>query len=59
MLKNHKLAQAIADCGFSEFKRHLEYKAKKFGCEIIIADRWFPSSKTINSQAVGISKMCH
>ena len=47
MLKNHKLAQAIADCGFFEFKRHLEYKAKKFGCEIIIADRWFPSSKTI------------
>ncbi|MBS9392831.1 MAG: IS200/IS605 family element transposase accessory protein TnpB [Dolichospermum sp. LBC05a] len=46
MLSNHKLAQAIADCGFYEFKRQLEYKAKKFGCEIIIADRWYPSSKT-------------
>ena len=45
MLSNHKLAQAIADCGFYEFKRQLEYKAKKFGCEIIIADRWYPSSK--------------
>ncbi|MFN5991818.1 MAG: RNA-guided endonuclease InsQ/TnpB family protein, partial [Dolichospermum sp.] len=31
MLSNHKLAQAIADCGFHEFKRQLEYKAKKFG----------------------------
>jgi putative transposase len=46
MLSNHKLAQAIADCGFYEFKRQLEYKAKKFGCEIIIADRFYPSSKT-------------
>ena len=46
MLSNHKLAQAIADCGFYEFKRQLEYKAKKFGCQIIIADRFYPSSKT-------------
>ncbi|MEZ2240510.1 MerR family transcriptional regulator, partial [Microcoleus sp.] len=30
----------IADCGFHEFKRQLEYKAKKFGCEIVVADRW-------------------
>ncbi len=49
MLKNHKLAQVIADCGFHEFKRQLEYKAKKFGCEIMIADRWFPSSKTCSN----------
>jgi putative transposase len=27
----------------------LEYKAKKFGCEIIIADRWYPSSKTCSN----------
>ncbi|MGH1397378.1 MAG: RNA-guided endonuclease InsQ/TnpB family protein, partial [Trichormus sp.] len=46
MLSNHKLAQVIADCGFYEFKRQLEYKAQKFGCEIIIIDRWYPSSKT-------------
>ncbi|WP_242031001.1 transposase [Anabaena sp. FACHB-1237] len=26
-----------------EFKRQLEYKAKNFGCEIIIADRFYPS----------------
>ena len=31
---------------FYEFKRQLEYKAKKFGCQIIIADRFYPSSKT-------------
>jgi putative transposase len=46
LLSNHKLAQAIADCGFYEFKRQLEYKAEKFGSEIIIADRFYPSSKT-------------
>ncbi|MDB9305424.1 RNA-guided endonuclease InsQ/TnpB family protein [Nodularia spumigena] len=46
MMSNHKLAQAVADCGFYEFKRQLEYKAQKFGCEIIVADRWYPSSKT-------------
>jgi putative transposase len=46
MLSNHRLAQVIADCGFYEFKRQLEYKAKKFGCEIIIIDRWYPSTKT-------------
>ena len=49
MLKNHKLAQVIANCGFHEFKRQLEYKAKKFGCEIIVADRWFPSTKTCSN----------
>ncbi|HLP88192.1 MAG TPA: RNA-guided endonuclease TnpB family protein [Nostocaceae cyanobacterium] len=49
MLKNEKLAQTIADCGFYEFRRQLEYKSQKFGCEIIIADRWYPSTKTCSS----------
>lgn len=45
MLKNDNLSRAISDCGFYEFKRQLEYKAKKFDCELIIADQWFASSK--------------
>ncbi len=45
MLANNKLSRAISDCGFYEFKRQLEYKADKFGCKLIIADRWYPSSK--------------
>ncbi|MDP5338524.1 MAG: transposase, partial [Nodularia sp. (in: cyanobacteria)] len=49
MMSNHKLAGAIADCGFHEFQRQLEYKSEKFGCEIIIADRWYPSSKTCSN----------
>ncbi len=46
MLKNRKLARSISDCGFYEFRRQLEYKGLRYGCTIVIADRWFPSSKT-------------
>jgi putative transposase len=46
MLKNHHLAQAIADVGFAEFRRQLEYKAQWYGCLVIVADRWFASSRT-------------
>jgi putative transposase len=49
MLSNHKLAQVIADCGFHEFIRQLGYKAKKFGSYLLIAHRWFPSSKTCSN----------
>jgi len=46
MLKNHHLAQAIADVGFYEFKRQLRYKAEWYGSKVILASRWEPSSKT-------------
>lgn len=46
MLKNHHLAQAIADVGFSEFKRQLLYKAAWYGARVVLASRWEPSSKT-------------
>jgi len=45
MLKNHCLARAISDIGFYEFRRQLEYKCQMSGVELIIADRWFPSTK--------------
>ena len=45
MLKNHHLAQAIADVGFHEFRRQMAYKGKWYGCEIRLADRFYPSSK--------------
>jgi putative transposase len=44
-LKNHKLAGAIADCGMYEFKRQLEYKVEKFDSQLILVDRFFPSSQ--------------
>jgi len=45
MLKNHKLARAIADCGFYEFRRQLEYKCQRYGSELVIVDRFYPSSQ--------------
>jgi putative transposase len=46
MLKNHHLAQSIADVGFGEFKRQLVYKAEWYGSRVVLADRWYASSKT-------------
>lgn len=46
MMKNGKLARAIADCGFYELRRQLEYKSQWRNCELVIADRWFASTKT-------------
>lgn len=45
MVKNRKLSQAISDVGFGEFRRQLEYKSKWYGSEVVVADRFFPSSK--------------
>ena len=46
MLKNHHLSQRIADIGFYEFRRQLQYKCQQRGCELIVVDRFYPSSKT-------------
>ncbi len=45
MLKNRKLARAIADMGFYEFRRQLEYKCQWYGSELVVVSRTFPSSK--------------
>lgn len=49
MMKNRHLAKAIQKQGFYEFRRHLEYKCKRKGIELVIADRFFPSSKTCSN----------
>lgn len=46
MMANRRLARSIADMGFFEFRRQLEYKAVRRGSEVVVADRWFASSKT-------------
>jgi len=45
MLKNRRLARAIADVGFYEFRRQLEYKCQWYGSELVVVSRTFPSSK--------------
>ncbi len=45
MVKNHNLARAISDMGWSEFKSMLEYKAEWYGKNISVIGRFDPSSK--------------
>ena len=45
MIKNHNLASAILDGGFFEFKRQLLYKKEWYKGSVIVANRFFPSSK--------------
>ena len=45
MMRNHRLAQAIADVSWSEFFRQLEYKAKLREGRILKVDPFYPSSR--------------
>lgn len=46
MIRNRRLARAIADQGFGQARRMLGYKTAWNGGTLVTADRWFPSSKT-------------
>ncbi len=46
MVKNYALAKHISDASWSEFRRQLEYKTTWYGSELVVADRFYPSSKT-------------
>jgi putative transposase len=49
MVRNRRLARAISDCGWGEFRRQLEYKCERSGRELVVIDRWYPSSKTCSA----------
>ena len=46
LVQNHHLARAISDMGFHEFRRQLTYKVEREGGTLVIAPRFYPSSKT-------------
>jgi putative transposase len=46
LMANHHLAAAIGDQGWGELARQLTYKAQRHGDRVVVAHRWFPSSKT-------------
>ena len=46
MVKNRKLSRAISDAGFGYLRQMIEYKAKLRNCIVVVANRFFPSSKT-------------
>jgi putative transposase len=50
LLQNHQLARAIADVGWGELLRQLEYKATWYGRTLVAIDRFFPSSKRCSAR---------
>ena len=53
MLKNRHLSRSISDRGFFEFRRQLEYKAEMRGAVVVVAKRFFASSKTCSASGCG------
>jgi putative transposase len=49
MLRNRRLARALADAGLAELRRQLGYKTSWYGSRLVIADRFYPSSKTCSA----------
>ena len=49
MVRNHSIAKHISDASWSEFRRQLEYKTAWYGSELVVADRFYPSSKTCST----------
>ena len=49
MMKNKHLSKAVQEQCFYEFRRQLEYKCKLYGIELVIANRFYPSSKTCSN----------
>ena len=46
IMKNKHLAEKVQEQNFYEFRRQIEYKAHWARVKVVIADRWYPSSKT-------------
>lgn len=46
MMKNRHLSKSVANSKWNEFRRQIEYKTGLYGIEVVIADRFYPSSKT-------------
>ncbi len=50
MVRNRRLARAISDVAMAEVRRQLDYKTRWYGSTLVVADRWYPSSKTCSSR---------
>ena len=57
MMKNHHLAKSIQDLGLYEFRRQLEYKCQFYGRQLVVIDRFYPSSKTCHECRYKNSKL--
>ena len=45
MLRNGRLAKQISDAAWGQFLGMLAYKGEWYGCDLLVVDRWYPSSK--------------
>ena len=57
MQKNRSLSKSIADAGWAEFLRQLEYKSQWYGRTLVGIDRWYPSSKRCSECGHTVQKM--
>jgi putative transposase len=57
MVRNRRLARAIADVGLAELRRQLGYKATWYGSMLVTADRWYPSSKICSACGTAKAKL--
>lgn len=57
MVRNHKLAKSISDCGWGIFVNFLNYKLERSEGKLVEIDRWFPSSKLCSNCFYQISEM--
>ena len=51
MTKNRSLALSVSNAALGELIRQLDYKAEWYGTRVVVADRWFTSSKTCSNCA--------
>jgi Putative transposase DNA-binding domain/Probable transposase len=49
LLANRRLARAVGDAGWAKFARQLTYKARWLDGELVVCDRWFPSTKACHA----------
>jgi putative transposase len=49
MVRNRCLARSVADTGMAEVRRQLAYKTTWYGSRLVVAGRWYPSSKTCSA----------
>jgi len=57
MVRNRRLARHLSGLGMGELRRQIEYKAPAVGARILVADRWYPSSKTCSACGVVKAKL--
>lgn len=57
MGRNRRLSRRVADAAFGEIRRQLAYKTAQRGSRLVVADRWYPSSKTCSRCGVAKAKL--